>query len=86
MWAHTTEAHGGVIGPNGGLNDYTMKIASTNKPPLKRILEEGVTVKDLENRSLELCLNSKTEYYKPEFIRTTYTVGAQRDAHQPSWI
>ena len=84
MWIHTQEYHQGVIGPENGIYDFTMEVSSTSCPTLARILEEGVVVKELEENEQIECLNSKGEYYQPEFIRTVYSKGARREAHPAS--
>ena len=68
--------HSGVMGPNGGLLDYTMEVVATGQKPLTRVIDEGIRVKDLENDTKIDCLNSKSEYYQAEFIRVSYTRGA----------
>ena len=77
MWRHALEAHGGVIGPLNGLKDFSMKVTGTFKDPLTRILNEAVRIKDLEDEPSVNCLNSKGEYYKSQYIRTSYHKGAQ---------
>ncbi len=77
MYRHCLDSHDGIIGPADGLDDFTMKITSHSTKPLTRILEEGVEVKDLENSNTVTCLNSKSEYYQPQYIRVTYAKGAR---------
>ena len=77
MWRHTLEAHGGIIGPLNGLNDYSMKVTDNFKDPLSRILDEAVRIKDLEDDPSVNCLNSKGEYFQSQYIRTSYQKGAQ---------
>ena len=77
MWRHTLEAHGGVLGPLSGLNDYSMKVTGVFKDPLSRILDEAVRIKDLEDDPAANCRNSKGEYFQRQYIRTSYTKGTQ---------
>ena len=48
MWEHTIEDHGGVRGPDGGVNDYVPKITGTFRDPLRRTSDEGVRIKNDE--------------------------------------
>ena len=76
MWNHCAEIHSGEIGPSNGLYDFEMTIISAGAKPLERILEEGVRIKDLEADTQIDCLNGKTEYFRAEYIKTTYNKGA----------
>ena len=76
MYRHCQESHGGVKGPNGGLEDFTMKVTKTFQDPLTRILDEVVRIKDLEDNNNFMCLNTKEEYYQSQYIRITYSKGA----------
>ena len=79
LYQHCIEHHGGVLGPNNGLTDFVMTTDSTASPPLLRILEEGIVVKEIEADPDIECLNGRDEYYRAEFIKTTYNVGAGAD-------
>ena len=76
MYDHCTESHGGVMGPTEGQDDFKMEITSHSSKPLERILEEGVTVKELVNSQEVNCLNTKKEYYHAQFISVSYSQGA----------
>ena len=79
MARHTLETHGGSKGPDNGLKDYRMELLQTHKKPLTRLLMEGVLVKDHEDDPEVESLNSRAEYFQPEFIRTSYQRGAQQN-------
>ena len=75
MFSHCLEAHGGALGPDMGRDDFKLEVTGNFRDPLTNILDEACRIKALEDSSKVECLNSKSEYFQPEFIRTNYTVG-----------
>ena len=75
MWRHTCKEHGGRIGGNNGINDYTMKRLSSFNDCLTRIVEEAVEIKELEGNSKTTSLNSRSEYFGAELVRTAFFKG-----------
>ena len=69
MWEHTHSHHNGVRGPNEGILDYTPSVTGVHRMVLDRTLDEGVRVKDRMDMRDMLCLNTKNEYYKAEYVR-----------------
>ena len=69
MWEHTAERHGGIRGPDGGINDYVPKLTGTFRDPLRRTQDEGIRIKNDELDPQIDSLNRDSTYYKPEFIK-----------------
>ena len=77
MWRHAQDMHAGVMGPDRGAGDFIMEVTNTFKDAFSRILDEAVGVKNAEDDSSIQCLNTKSEYYQPQFTRVQYTRGTQ---------
>ena len=58
MWEHSRDWHGGVVGPNGGMEDYDFSVASVFKKCLDRQVEEGLRILECEGGG-GVVLNSK---------------------------
>ena len=71
MWEHTESHHNGIRGSNEGLLDYTPSVTGVHRMVLNRGLDEGVRVKNRMDGVNSICLNTKNEYYKAEYIRLT---------------
>ena len=72
MWEHTQEKHGGIRGPSSGLLDYNPFIHGSFQEVLNRLLEEGVRIKDRVDDIRCLCLNSKNQYFRPQYTRLNF--------------
>ena len=69
------DKHYGVMGGENGLLDYKMKVLNTFKESLNRILEEAVRIQQLDGDQRIEMLNSKIEYYAPQYVRPSYSKG-----------
>ena len=49
MWQHTMEAHGGVMGPNRGREDYGMELVACFKRTMDRQLDEATRISRVED-------------------------------------
>lgn len=77
MWRHTVEAHGGVMGPDRGIGDYSMEVTKSFRDPFTRIIDEAIGVKMAEDDPGVDCQNSKGEYFQPQFTRVVYSRGTR---------
>ena len=77
MWRHCVDMHGGAMGPDRGASDFTMEVTATFKDAFTRIIDEAVGVKDAEDDPNIHCLNTRGEYYQPQFTRVAYTRGTR---------
>ena len=71
MWEHSGDWHGGVVGPNGGMEDYDFSVASVFKKCLDRQVEEGLRILECEGGG-GVVLNSKNEWFTPKVIETVF--------------
>ena len=71
MWKHTLDKHQGKIGES----DYKMEQVNQFQDPLTRILQEAVTIQRNETDEKTENLNSKMEYYGPEYVRPSFSKG-----------
>ena len=71
MWNHTKDSHGGVI----GTNDYEMNPISRFQDSMPRILTEAVVIQRNESDPKTKTLNSKIEYFCPEYVRPSFSKG-----------
>ena len=73
MWAHTDDRHGGIRGPDGGLQDYKPWILGSHPYPMDRQKEEGTRIRDdLLDPDLE-SLKGQLDYYKPEYVKFVWS-------------
>ena len=72
MWKHCQERHGGVI---RGDKDFRMEPVDSFRDPLPRILQEAVLIQHNESNPRTKNLNSKMEYFGPEYIRPAFAKG-----------
>ena len=77
MWRHCEESHSSVMGPDRGASDYTMKVTKAHRDAFTRIIDEAIGVKDAEDDPNTVCLNTKGEYFQPQFTRVCYTRGTR---------
>ena len=61
--------HNDIRGSNVGLMYYTPSVTGVHRMVLNRGLDEGVRVKNRMDGVNSICLNTKNEYYKAEYIR-----------------
>ena len=73
MWRHTMEVHGGVI--TSAVEDYTYKVLSSHRESLNRVLEEAVNIQASTNNPRTVSLNSRMEYFAPQYVRPTFHKG-----------
>ena len=71
MWEHSRDFHGGVVGGNGGLEDYRMRVTGRFRKCLDRQVDEDVRMQEHEN-SGGTILNSKHEYYTPKSVHPVF--------------
>ena len=71
MWKHTLDKHQGEISES----DYKMEQVNQFQDPLTRILQEAVTIQRNETDEKTENLNSKMEYYGPEYVRPSFSKG-----------
>ena len=71
LWKHSKEKHLGVIGDR----DYKMTLAERCRGPLPRVLTEAVLIQQNESSSKTENLNSKMEYFRPEYVRSSFSKG-----------
>ena len=72
MWEHCQAVHNGDRGENWGIMDFKPFIHGMYMEVLQRLLEEGVRIKDRVDDINYMCLNSKNQYYMPQFTRLNY--------------
>ena len=75
MWEHTRENHNGLVGEDGGMNDYRMKVTGKLKKCLQRQVNEGVLIEKCEAECEAeggKLLNSKKEYFTAKTIQTLF--------------
>ena len=73
MWEHTMSVHDGLRGDHNGLLDYKPVVYGAFIEALLRIIDEGVRIKDKLDDPRVMCLNSKNEYFKPQYSRMMYS-------------
>ena len=71
MWEHSRDHHGGVVGDNGGLNDYRMSVKKKFVKCLDRQVFEDVRMQHCLMNGGTL-LNSKNEYYTPKSVQVSF--------------
>ena len=62
MWEHTRDVHDGIVGQDGGMKDYKVKVVGKFEKCLYRQVDEDVRMQQFE-ASGGVLLNSKYEYY-----------------------
>ena len=72
LWKHCKEEHGGLI---EGETDFRMKPVEKFRDPITRILHEAVRIQQNEVDPKTLNLNSKMEYFGPEYVRPNFSKG-----------
>ena len=75
MWRHTVEAHGGVI--DSTVSDYNYKVVSSQREPLNRVLDEAVHIQMSSADPRVLSLNSRAEYFAPQYVRPGFFKGVE---------
>ena len=79
LWRHTAAAHGGVIGPQRGLEDYKMVKLRAWPKPLDRETAEGYFIHQMEIKQREsraICLNSKEDFKQSSSVTIQYNTGS----------
>ena len=71
MWEHSRDYHGGVVGGNGGVDDYGMKVTKQFIKCLNRQVFEDIRMQACVMKGGTL-LNSKNEYYTPKSVQVIY--------------
>ena len=71
MWEHTRDVHGGVVGPNGGVEDYRVKVIGKFLKCVYRQVDEDVRMQQFEADG-GVLLNSKHEYYMPKSVQPVF--------------
>ena len=62
--------HGGLVGEDGGMRDYTFRVTGCFKKPLLRQIDEGLRIDQCEAEGG--ILNSKNEYFTPKIVVPTF--------------
>ena len=75
MHKHMIDKHYGVMGGENGLLDYKMKVLNTFRESRNRILKAAVRIQNLDGDQRIEMLNSKIEYYAPQYVRPSYSKG-----------
>ena len=73
MWNHTLQKHNGVI--NNIIGDYKIKLLKSFEKPLSRVLEEAVQIQNISSDPRIEMLNTKIEYYTPQYVRPIFVKG-----------
>ena len=63
------------MGPDKGVSDFTMEVTASFKDAFSCIMDEAVGVKHAEDDSGILCLNTRGEYFQPQYTRVSYSRG-----------
>ena len=85
MWTHTRDHHGGEVGQDNGITDYSLKVEGRFKDTLTRQVDEDVRLREsgwgLQDdlwlgcgKSGPKCvlLNGNGNYYKPKSVQTQF--------------
>ena len=72
MCEHVRECHGGVVGENGGIEDFKVKVSESFSKCLQRQVDEDIRMQEYETSGGQL-LNSKYEYYTSKSVQTIFT-------------
>ena len=72
MWQHTIEEHKSARDSEDGMLDYKPAIHGVYLDVMKRTIGEGVNIKNKILEKGTKCLNSKNEYFKPQFTMMDY--------------
>ena len=79
MWRHAQQQHDGVIGdPN---RDFVFGVTSTHRLALNRILDEAVRIQEGDANPNVISLNSRHEYFAPQFVRPAFQKGPEDHYH-----
>ena len=71
MWEHSRDYHGWVVGGNGGVDDYGMKVTKQFRKCLNRQVFEDIRMQACVMKGGSL-LNSENEYYTPKSVQVIY--------------
>lgn len=71
MWEHTRDCHGGIVGQDGGVTDYKMKVDGRFLKCLYRQVDEDVRMQQFEKNG-GVLLNSKYEYFMPKSVQPVF--------------
>ena len=71
MWEHTRDEHQGIVGPDGGRDDFKVTVDGRFQKCLYRQVDEDVRMKIFE-ASGGVLLNSKNEYYMPKSVQPVF--------------
>ena len=67
IWEHTHDMHAGLVGDDGGIQDFNFKVAGTFRKCLQRQVDENVRIQNCESGVGHL-LNSKREYFSSKSV------------------
>ena len=71
MWEHVRDCHSGVVGENGGMEDFKVKVSGSFSKCLQRQVDEDIRMQEYEANG-GILLNSKYEYYTPKSVQTIF--------------
>ena len=71
MWEHTRECHGGVLGDDGGMDDYKFRVAGRFRKCLQRQVDEDIRMQEYEKNG-GIVLNLKREFYTPKSVQPEF--------------
>ena len=72
MWEHNRDVHECLVGTDGGVDDYKVKVAVKFLKCLYRQVDEDVRMQELEAGG-GVLLNSKYEYYMPKSVQPVFS-------------
>ena len=87
MWSHARDYHDGILGPNEGATDYTMKLDGTFQDTLTRQVDEDVRMRmngwgedEVQSRRREnisttpdcVLMNGNGAFYQPKSVHTVF--------------
>ena len=71
MWEHNIDCHGGILGQQGGVEDYMFSVTDVFRKCLDRQVDEGLRILQCENE-YGVVLNSKNEWFTPRTVETVF--------------
>ena len=71
MWEHSRDYHGGLLGQDGGKEDYEFCVSGVFKKCLDMQVDEGFRILECESET-GVALNSKNEWFTPRIVETVF--------------
>ena len=87
MFRHAASHHDGLLGPEGGWKDFRMKVTSSFKKPLDRILEESIRIRNQEDQAqVGAELNKTSTELNTTQPQQVISLNSKLDYHQSSCV